>query len=136
MSESIYEMLLRHEGMKLKPYRCSAGKLSIGVGRNLDDAGISQGEAFVLLQDDVHRVRKGLDKYLPWWGEQADPVRVVLQNMAFQIGITGLLKFERALAAIQVRDYARAAKEMLDSDWARQTPKRAQELAGIVAVQC
>lgn len=135
MSETIYEMLIRHEGLRKKPYRDTAGKLTIGVGRNLDDVGISEGEAFNMLRADVVRARNGLRRYLPWWAEQPDAVRLVLENMCFQLGIHGLLKFERALAAIQSGHYARAAKEMLDSLWAKQTPNRAQELARIIAAQ-
>lgn len=135
MTETIYEMLLRHEGLRRKPYRDKVGKLTIGVGRNLDDTGISDREAFVFLNADVNRARAGLDKYLPWWREQPDSVRIVLQNMAFQMGIAGLLKFEKSLALLKRNRYAEAAKEMLDSDWAKQTPARAQELAALVAVQ-
>lgn len=135
MAETIYEMLLRHEGLKLKPYRCPAGKLTIGVGRNLDDSGITQQEAFVLLSQDVTRVREALDKYLPWWREQPEPVGLVLQSMAFQMGRMGLLAFKRFLDALQRHAYAEAAKEMLNSAWAKQTPKRAEELAVMVAAQ-
>ncbi|MGH8519859.1 MAG: glycoside hydrolase family protein [Gammaproteobacteria bacterium] len=135
MSETIYEMLMRHEGVKGKPYRDTRGRLTIGVGRNLEDTGISESEAFNLLHADVHRARRGLDKYLPWWSAEPDPVRIVLQNMAFQLGVKGLLEFDQTLAALRRRDYPAAAKHMLDSLWAKQTPKRAQELAEIVAVQ-
>jgi len=132
MSETIYEMLIRHEGVRLKPYTDTVGKVTLGVGRNLEDTGISEGEAFNMLHADVARVRKGLSKYLPWWNEQPDPVRLVLQNMGFQLGINGLLEFDRAIGAMQARDYSAAAKHMLDSRWARQTPRRAQELAGLI----
>lgn len=133
--ETIYEMLLRHEGIKAKPYRDTRGKLTIGVGRNLDDTGISEGEAFLMLNNDVNRVRRGLDKYLPWWREQPDPVRLVLQDMAFQMGIAGLLEFKVSLGLILRGRYADAPAALLDSTWAKQTPKRAQELAKLVAVQ-
>lgn len=135
MAETIYEMLIRHEGVKLKPYRCTSGKLTIGIGRNLDDKGITQNEAFQLLHGDVSSVRWALNKHLPWWSEQPEPVRLVLQNMAFQLGVTGLLEFKRALGLLQRARYAEAAKEMLGSAWAKQTPKRAEELAALVAVQ-
>lgn len=135
MTETIYEILIRHHGVKRKPYRDTRGKLTIGVGRNLDDTGISEGEAFQFLHTDVNRVRRGLDKYLPWWTGQPDAARLVLQNMAFQMDVNGLLGFERLLGAFQRHDYAAAAKEMLDSAWARQTPKRARELAELVAAQ-
>lgn len=135
MAESIYEMLIRHEGVKLKPYRDSVGKLTVGVGRNLEDTGITQQEAFDLMRNDVHRVRYALDKYLPWWTGQPESVRLVLQNMGFQMGRAGLLGFSKFLDALQRRDYAGAAKEMLQSTWAKQTPKRAEELAELVAAQ-
>lgn len=131
--ESIYEMLLRHESLKRKPYRCPAGKLTIGIGRNLDDQGISDQEAFVLFNNDVNRVRKALDKHLPWWRESPEPVRLVLQNMAFQMGVKGLLGFRKFLGALQRNRYSDAAAAMLDSRWATQTPRRAEELAACVA---
>lgn len=77
----------------------------------------------------------GLDKYLPWWSEQPEPVRLVLQNMAFQMGLKGLLGFKRTLDLLHLCRYAEAAKEMLDSTWAKQTPNRAGELAELVAAQ-
>lgn len=131
--ETIYEMLLRHESLKRKPYRDTEGKLTIGIGRNLDDRGISDQEAFVMFNNDVNRVRKALDKYLPWWRESPEPVRVVLQNMGFQMEVAGLLRFKRFLGALQRSRYSEAAKEMLDSLWATQTPRRAEELAALVA---
>ena len=87
----------------------------------------------MLLNNDINRVRKALDKYLPWWREQSEPMRVVLQNMAFQMGVEGLLGFNKFLGALQRSRYAEAATEMLDSKWAGQTPNRAGELAAIVA---
>lgn len=133
MSETIYEILMRHEGICLKPYHCTSGKLTIGVGRNLEDLGISKDEAFILLESDVTRVRQGLDKYLPWWDEKPDPIKIVLQSMAFQLGIAGILKFKRFLAALQISAYSDAANHMLESAWAKQTPNRAEELAAMVA---
>lgn len=126
-------MLIRHEGNKLKPYRDHRGYLTIGVGRNLDANGISDRESFMMLHNDVSRTRHGLDKYIPWYKAEADPVRLVLENMGFQLGIYGLMQFERTIAAIRRRDYVGAAKEMLDSKWAEQTPRRAQELSAMMA---
>jgi lysozyme len=55
----IKAQLVRYEGLRLKPYRCTAGKLTIGIGRNLDDCGISQTEAYVLLENDIPRSGRG-----------------------------------------------------------------------------
>ena len=124
----IEEQLVLHEGLKLNPYRCPAGKLTIGVGRNLEDKGISMAEALFLLRNDVEEVRTQLERY-PWY-TQLDPVRQkVLIDMAFNLGIGGLMQFRKMLAALEAGDYGKTADEMLDSKWARQVGKRAQRLA-------
>jgi lysozyme len=127
--DSLIEQLKRDEGLRLTPYRCTAGKLSIGYGRNLEDTGISQEEAEFMLSSDVQRVMKGVAKALPWISGLNEPRRGVLFNMAFQMGVPGLLKFKNTLAMIKDGSYERAAHAMLDSLWAKQTPMRAARLA-------
>lgn len=125
----LIEQIKRHEGVRLTPYRCPAGKLSIGVGRNLDDVGISLEEAEYLLSRDLDRAFLGLSKSLPYF-QDLDSVRQgVLVNMAFNLGLSGLLRFQRMLSAVERGDYAGAAVEMLDSAWAGQVGGRARELA-------
>ena len=124
----IEQQLMLHEGLRLKPYRCTAGKLTIGVGRNLDDKGISQDEALFLLANDIEGVIKQLDKHS--WYTGLDPIRQkVLIDMAFNLGISGLLQFKKMIAAIELGDYGAAAEQMLDSRWARQVKTRADRLA-------
>lgn len=127
--ERLKKALVRHEGLKLKTYRCTAGKLSIGVGRNLDDVGITEPEAFVLLENDIDAVSKDLTRNLPWWTTLDDPRQEVLANMAFNMGIGTLLTFKNTLQAIKEGKYAEAAKMMLQSKWATQVGNRAKELA-------
>lgn len=122
-------LLLRHEGLKLSPYRDSVGKLTIGVGRNLDDVGISRSEAMFLLGNDVGRASAGMDNALPWWRD-LDPVRQrVLIDMAFNLGLTRLLGFTQTLQAIRAGEFATAADKMLQSKWASQVGGRAAELS-------
>ena len=130
MTDPVLEaMLVRHEGVRLKPYRDTVGKLTIGVGRNLDDVGISRDEALVLLRNDVARAQAALDAALPWRAA-LDPVRGrVLVDMAFNLGVPGLLDFSGTLAAIGDGAYAQAADRMLASRWAAQVHDRAAELA-------
>jgi lysozyme len=114
--------------MRLKPYRCTAGKLTIGVGRNLDDKGITQDEALFLLRNDIATVTTQLQKYD--WYINVDPIRrKVLIDMAYNLGITGLLQFRRMIAALERGDYEGAADQMLDSRWAEQVGMRATRLA-------
>ena len=123
--------LERHEGLRLKPYRDTVGKLTIGIGRNLDDVGIAPEEAELMLDNDIDAVERHLktvDEY-----SELDPVRqVVLANMCFNLGFYGLMAFRRMWKAIARRDYVAAAAEMLDSRWARQVGSRADELAQIM----
>jgi lysozyme len=127
--ERIKEQLVRHEGLRLKPYRCTAGKLTIGIGRNLDDCGISQTEAYVLLENDILQCERQILAEIPKIYLQIDEVRKsVLLNMCFNIGIKGLLSFKNTLAFIAAGDWERAANGMLASKWAKQVGRRAIEL--------
>jgi lysozyme len=128
--QKVKEQLLRHEGLKLKPYRCSAGKLTIGIGRNLDNCGISQKEAFVLLENDILRCESQLLDHIPIaYFDLNDTRKAVLLNMCFNLGITGLLEFKNTLAFIGAGDFERAANGMLASRWAKQVGRRAIELS-------
>lgn len=124
--------LIRDEAMKLKPYRDSVGKLSIGVGRNLDDVGISQIEAAQMLDSDIRRTADALDKALPWWRGLDEVRQRVLLNMAFNMGVAGLLGFKHTLADVQAGNYDFAAAGMLASKWAGQVGDRAQRLANMM----
>ena len=144
--------LVRDEGLRLKVYRCTAGKLTIGVGRNLDDVGIRADEtrtlgitlasvvrlgltreqAMVLLRHDIDACERDLDRALPWW-RQLDAVRQrVLLNMAFNLGITRLLGFRNTLRFMAAGDYVAAANGMTASLWARQVKARATRLVAMM----
>jgi lysozyme len=118
-----------HEGLRLKPYRCTAGKLTIGVGRNLEDRGITLSEARMLLANDLADVRNGLLNALPWVAQLDDVRQRVLIDMAFNLGLQGLLEFKRTLAAVQAGQYQQAATMMLQSRWAKQVGQRAERLS-------
>lgn len=125
----IYEQLLRDEGIRLKPYKDTVGKLTIGIGRNLDDKGISEDEANYMLANDVKEVEDGLRAALPWFSGLDDARQGVLINMGFNLGVQGLLGFHNTLTYIQQGNWSFAAVEMLDSKWAKQVGARAQRLA-------
>lgn len=129
---ALMQQLITDEALKLKPYKCTANKLTIGVGRNLDDRGITKEEAMYLLNNDIDLVCDQLDKYIPWWRDLSDVRQQVLANMAFNLGIKGLLGFKNTLAKIKAGDYAGAADNMLASLWARQVGNRAKRLAELM----
>src|SRR5690554_4120050 len=120
--------LARHEGLRLKPYRDTVGKLTIGYGRNLDDAGISEDEALVMMRNDIAVSRRELSQY-DWFRRLDESRQGVLINMRFNLGLPRLLTFRRMIAALDNGDYNKAADEMLDSRWAEQVGNRAVELA-------
>jgi lysozyme len=126
------DQLRRDEGEKLSAYQDHLGFWTIGIGRLIDSrrgGGISTDESTMLLRNDIARIRVELLQRLPWF-VYLDSVRQgVLMNMAFQMGINGVMAFQQMLAKVQGGDYAAAADQMLQSKWATQTPERANRLA-------
>ncbi|MFQ5540210.1 MAG: glycoside hydrolase family protein [Candidatus Binatia bacterium] len=128
----LHDMLIRHEGLRLKPYLDTKKKLTIGVGRNLDDVGITRDEAWALLNNDIARVRREVKRAFPWFSK-LNPVRKdVVLNMVFNLGLQRFRVFRKAIAAIKAKDWDEAARQMLDSRWARQVGRRARELAAMM----
>ena len=134
MPESIYDLLVRHEGLKLKPYQCTAGKLTIGVGRNLADKGISEGEARIMLHNDVDSVTAHLTSKYSWYENLSLERKKVVQSMVFQLGEGGFGKFKQVHTGLASKRWIYAAEQMLDSAWAKQTPARAKELARMMEI--
>lgn len=120
----------REEGYRARPYRCSEGYLTVGYGLNLD-AGLPEPEARALLTMRLDTLEREVLAALPWAG-RLDGVRLgVLVAMAYQLkgGVAGLLKYRATLPLVQAGDYKGAARQMLRSLWARQTPARARRTA-------
>lgn len=126
--DKLQESLRVHEGISLKPYTCTAGRLTIGIGHNLDN-GITIKQAYSLLADDIETAQKELDRYLPGWTEHDDARQNVLVEMVFNMGMPRLSGFKKMLLALDRHDYKAASDEMLSSKWAKQTGVRAVTLA-------
>lgn len=116
------------EARRKKAYRDSVGKLSIGVGRNLDDNGLRDDEIDLMLDNDITAVERQLDKALPWWRNMTDARQEVLANMCFNMGIGSLLGFKNTLAYMEAGRYDAAADGMKNSKWAGQVGDRAKRL--------
>ncbi len=128
------EMLIRHEGLRLKPYKCTAGKLTIGIGRCLDDVGITEEEARILLENDIQRVAAAASQNFRWFSFLNCAREDVILSMIFNLGLDGFKKFKKLISALEVSNYDLAAEEMLNSKWAEQVGYRAVELAKIMEV--
>lgn len=124
--------LIRDEGLRLKPYRCTAGKLTLGVGRNLDDVGISEAEAICLLDNDISACQTDLHTF-DWFTSLDAPRQRALLNMRFQLGPAGFRGFTKMLHALAGRDLRRAVAEARDSKWARtDSPERAARVLALL----
>jgi lysozyme len=123
------DQLRRDEGVRLRPYRDSVGKVTIGVGRNLDDVGISEKEADLLLANDIQSATISLEANFPWTMELDQVRKGALLNMAFNMGVRGLAEFRDFLEKMQAQNFRAAAGAMLDSLWARQVGARATRLS-------
>lgn len=130
---ALEDQLIDHEGLELKPYQCTADKLTIGVGRNIEDRGITEDEARYLLKNDIKIVEDELLEKKPVVAG-LDAVRQrVLVDMGFNLGIPTLLKFQNMWAAIEDEDFQTAADEAMDSRWAKQVGRRAERLCQAMA---
>ena len=133
--EGLTRDLERDEGLRLSPYRCPAGKLTIGYGRNLDRKphGISAPEATYLLENDIAEVLALTRSRYPWFNRLPPNQKRALANMIFQMGIGTIRQFRLMLEALERGDAEAAVADALDSRWARdQTPKRAKRVTDLM----
>lgn len=132
MKEEFIKRIIRHEGLKLKPYRCTAGKLTIGIGRNLDDVGITESEARYLLENDLQRCHRECLLSFSWYADLDEARQSVICEMCFNLGLARLKAFKKMLKAVEMGNFAVASQEMLTSKWAMQVGNRAKTLADVM----
>ena len=129
----IIAQLIEHEGMRLKPYLCPAGFLTLGIGRNLSDNGITEAEAIYLLKHDIANAVIDLQKVFDgklWL--MPEIVQRVLVDMMFNLGLSRFKTFKRMIAAVKRKDFNLAAAEMQDSEWFNQVGKRGITLVNMM----
>lgn len=123
--QRLRNLLIYHEGLKQKPYRDTVNKLTIGVGRNLEDVGISIDEAMILLDNDIQRCREQAVQSFPWFKDLDQVRQDVVLSMIFNLGIGGFSNFKKTINMISLKNFSEASEEMLKSHWARQVGNRA-----------
>lgn len=127
------ELIKKHEGLELRPYTDTVGKLTIGYGRNLDDRGITQAEAEYMLRTDIVQAHADAEDLAgPVWHRFSARRKAVLIDMSFNLGKGRLKQFKKMWQALYRCDYETAAREMLNSRWAYQVGQRALNLAEIM----
>lgn len=148
MNECV-QRLAMHEGVRLMPYKCSKGYLTIGVGRNLETNpltaeelrlcgdymhGIIKEQAFYLLRNDIRRVTKECEKNIPFFNTLDNERQYALVDMAFNLGIKGLLGFKKMLSAMGVGNWIEASNECLNSKYAKEVGNRAKRIAETIRI--
>lgn len=127
--DKLKEELIADEGFRQFPYKDTTGHLTIGVGRNLSEVGISKVEAYALLSNDINSAWNDLIKALPWIINLDTARQRIIVNLCFNLGIAGLTKFKNMLNNCRLGKFNEAADDMLDSLAARQAPNRYTRLA-------
>lgn len=127
-TETLKAALVRDEGRRAKVYMDSVGIPTVGVGRNLQDKGLSNKEIDVLLENDIAECVNDLVASFAWFATLDEVRQHVVLNMRFQLGPSRFRSFKTMLAAIARQDYAAAADAMRFSKWADQVPVRANRL--------
>ena len=131
----LIETLKRHEGVKYYVYKDHLGYETIGVGRCLKQGvglGLTHDEVDYLLMNDINRCLEELDAAFPWFKDLTEIRREAMINLCFNLGLTRLRKFEKALAAMSIHNYEEAANEFLDSRWAKQVGNRAKQVTEMI----
>jgi lysozyme len=142
------DRLIEHEGIRLMPYYCPMGKLTIGVGRNLDDnplnneekkalgdymRGITENGAKMLLRNDIKRCYGALKKMILNFRELDNNRQYAMIDMCFQLGVGGFRQFKRMRRYMGKRNFIMASYECLQSSYAMQTPNRAKRIARVIS---
>jgi len=127
--QRLFAQLRLHEGVEHKPYKCTAGYLTIGVGRNIEERGLSDDEIDYILSNDVNIATDELVDTFDWYSD-LDPIRQrVVVDMVFNLGMPRFKQFKNMIAAIEAGDWMEASNQMMDSRWAQQVGLRASRLA-------
>ena len=131
--QAVYDLIMAHEGLKLKPYKCSANKLTIGIGRNLEDNGITEEEARFMFENDLAKCIKDLHVVFPnQFQTFPEPIQKVLMDMRFQLGPGRFRGFKKMIRAVEQGDLQEMIVQMKNSQWYRQVPNRANDLIKLV----
>jgi lysozyme len=130
--KKLRDLIVGSETYKQFPYTDTTGHLTIGIGRNLDDRGVSLNEALEMLDNDITYFANRLNHNLDFFTQLSDVRRMVLISMCFNLGVVGLLNFKKMLAALASGDYETAANEIVDSKAHNQTGERYDRLADMM----
>ena len=137
----LLQLIKYEEGYRSNPYYCSEGYPTVGIGKKIGPKGaplemygftVSESIALQWLNEEVELAASSLIK-LEWFKSCSPDIRVILVSMAYQMGVSGLLKFKKMIKAIECEDWLLASSEAKDSRWHKQTQKRATRHCRVLA---
>ena len=133
--KDLLESIKKHEGFVEHVYDDSLDIPTIGYGFAIKDLVLDEDIAEEILIRKLEKLKRNANARFQWLEDMPQEIQAVVLNMCYQLGVTGVSKFRKAISALQEGEWHEAADEMLDSLWARQTPNRAEELSNIVRNQ-
>ena len=126
--KALIERIGVNEGFRKKPYQCSEGVWTIGHGLTW----LTEEESLHILAGRISQLHLKLLDSPDWYKDLPPEIQGVIIEMCFQMGVSGTLKFKKAIAHMKEKEWQLAAHEMLDSRWHKQTPQRSERVANIV----
>lgn len=130
--DKLQQQLLIQEGFRNKPYQDTKGYWTVGIGWNLESTPITKEQALYINADHIQYFDDQLHNKLPFYDELDEVRKAVLINMAFNLGLFGLMAFKKFLNLLSTKQFAQASIEMLDSAWAKQVKNRALVLSQMI----
>lgn len=138
---SLIESIKINEGFRANIYQCTAGVDTVGYGFNVnylekDELALNNGVvepmtpevAHKILELKLEKLKAALIREFSWVEQKPVIVQEALLEMAYQLGIPKMKSFSQTLAYIKEDNYQQAAINLRKSKWAKQTPKRVENL--------
>jgi len=122
-------LILQEEGFRSKPYEDTLGVITFGHGLTY----ITEEESKAIVADRILDINIRFTEAFSWYSKLSLAKQGVLISMVYQLGWYGFSGFKKMIKALSKGDFEEAAKEGLDSRWAKQTPERAKRAMEILA---
>jgi len=129
---SLLNQIKKHEGFRSSVYQCTEGYDTIGYGFAVKDLEITEDIAEQILIQKIAELESKISKKFEWYHTSPQEAKEVVINMCYQLGLSGFSKFKKTIYLLETEQYEEASVEMLDSLWAKQTPRRAKELSEVI----
>ncbi len=129
---TLINKIKKHEGFRSTVYQCTEGYETIGYGFAIKDLKLDEDIAELILIRKLATLQERIASVFGWFYNAPEPVKDIITNMCYQLGISGFSKFKKTIYLLETEQYEEASVEMLDSLWHKQTPNRSKELSEVV----